>query len=248
MLAALRDELAVALDLARPGQPIYRNAEYLTATLEVDADILRRFLPSGVKLASPARADLFCARFPDNSFGTAYQEAGLFVHIKVGRHTGIHCPWMIVDNDIALILGREALGYPKKFGEINWQRDGAQIVASSSRQGVTLIEMQAQIGAVIDDPPPFLGRPHRNVIGTLGLSVPRIVSFTPRETNLETRAVEMRLNWQGSEHDPLHSMGLGEVVEARLHRVNIAANLLPPIAWRPTNPLYLACRLQPRVL
>ncbi len=248
MLAQLRDEFSVAWDLARFGRHLYRNAEYLAATVEVDPQAMRPWLPAGVKLAEPARADLFCAWFPDNAFGVAYREVGLFVHVKVGRKTGIHCPWMLVDNDIALILGREALGYPKKMADITWTRENDRIVAGGTRQGVTLVEMTATLGKVIDDPPPFLGRPHRNVVGMLGVSLPRLIAFTPRETNVETREVRLDLRFAGSTRDPLHEMGLGAVVEARLHRVNIAAGWLPPLSWRPTNPLYLMRRLQPRVL
>lgn len=248
MLAALRDDLGVAWNLARPGRPIYRNAEYLSATLEVDAQTMQRWLPAGVRLTTPAHADLFCAYFPDNTFGAVYREVGVFVHIQVGRKVGIHCPWMIVDHDIALILGRESLGYPKKMGEITWAREGDRLHTSGTRQGVELVTMDAQIGAVIAQPPPFLGRPHRNVIGTLGLSLPRLIAFTPRETNVETREVALTLQRNGSAHDPLHQMGLGRVLTARLHRVNIAAGWLPPLALRPTHPLYLLRRLQPRVL
>lgn len=248
MFSELRDDLGVAVDLARFGQPIYRNAQYLSATLEVDAAAIRRWLPAGVKLANPARADLFCAYFPDNALGAVYREVGLFVHIRAGGKTGIHCPWMLVDNDIALILGRELLGYPKKMAEVEWNRDGDSLHASGTRQGVRLVKMDAQLGDVITDPPPFLGRPHRNVIGTLGLSLPRILAFTPRETNVETREVEMKLEFTGSERDPVHQMGLGPVVAARLHRVNLAASRLLPMALRPTNPLYLLRRFQPRVL
>lgn len=234
-------------DLAPPRGLLYRDAHYLAATLEVDPKEMRRWLPPGIRLAEPARADLFTAWFPDCNYGSVYHEAGLFVHIKTAQGNGIHCPWMILDDDVALILGRELLGYPKKLGEISWDIDGDHIEARASRRGTELITMSGTLGEVIADAPPILGKPHRNVTGTLGLALPRIIGFTPGEHPIETRRVDLDLEFQGSDRDPLHLMGLGAVVEARLHRVNLSAGQ-PPIPLRPLTPLYSITRLRPRVL
>jgi acetoacetate decarboxylase len=235
-------------ELACPDGAVFRNAQYLSATVEVDPRAMGAWLPSGVKLARPGRADLFCAYFPENSFESAYREVGLFVHIQLGKQIGIHCPWIIVDDDIALILGREVAGYPKKIGQIAWQQNGDEIVASGSRRGASLVAMRATLGELIADPPPIIGRPHRNVLGTLGISVPRLVAFTPREINIETRRVELDLQVSGSHADPLHAMGLGDVIEARLHRVDIAVSRVPPVPVRLLNPLHMLRNLRPRVL
>lgn len=235
------------LDLAPPRGLLYRDAHYLAATLEVDPKEMRRWLPPGIRLAEPARADLFTAWFPDCNYGSVYHEAGLFVHIKTAQGIGIHCPWMILDDDVALILGRELLGYPKKLGEISWTLERDHIEASASRRGTELITMNGTLGEVITDAPPILGKPHRNVVGTLGLALPRIIGFTPGEHPIETRRVDLNLQFQGTDRDPLHLMGLGDVIEARLHRVNLSAGQ-PPIPLRPLTPLYSITRLRPRVL
>ncbi|MFB6723970.1 acetoacetate decarboxylase family protein [Kribbella sp. NPDC056345] len=242
-----RDGLRRLRRLASPRRMLYRDAHYLAATVEVDPAVMRRWLPTGIRLAEPARADLFCAWFPECSYGSVYHEAGLFVHIKTRRGTGIHCPWMILDDDVALILGRELLGYPKKLGEITWSLDGDRIQAQASRRGTGLITMSGTLGDRISDAPPILGRPHRNVTGTLGLSLPRIVAFTPVEHPIETRRVDLNLTVGGSDRDPLHLMGLGRVLEARLHRVDLAA-ARPPLPLRPLTPLYAVTHLRPRVL
>ena len=242
-------DLRTPLSLARIGDRIYHNAQYLTAVLEVDEKAMRRWLPSGMTLAKPARADLFCAYFPDNVYTGAYHEAGLFVHIEAGRTYGIFCPWMILDDDRAMIIGRELLGYPKKLGEISWDNDGSRIIAKASRRGTTLIEMEATLGKILRDAPPILGLPHRNVMGALGLGLPKEVRFTPVEHPLEVRQVDMTLHFSGTENDPLHDMGLGRVVEARLHRVNLSGGLIPPIQIpRIRTPLFLLRQFNPRVL
>jgi acetoacetate decarboxylase len=247
-LSRARRDLGLAVDLARFGDFTYRGAQYLSATLEVDPDAIRPFLPTSLRLADPPRADLFCAFFPDCSFGAQYREAGLFVHVRTGSGVGIHCPWMIVDDDVALILGRELLGYPKKLGEVTWSPTDDTITAEASRKGHELIRMHARLGERIADPPPFLGRPHRNVVGLLGLAWPRLIAFRPRETPVQVREVDVDLQISGSEADPLHEMGLGPVQQARLHTVNIAAGLGVPIVVRPVAPTFLLRRLRPRVL
>lgn len=242
-------DIKTPFSLARFGKKIYNNAQYLTAVLEVDPKHMAKWLPSGMKLAKPYRADLFCAYFPDNAYTGAYHEAGLFVHIKVGKKYGIFCPWMILDDDRAMIIGRELLGYPKKIGEIDWQNNGTHIVTKATRRGVTLIEMTAELGDIIVNAPPILGLAHRNIAGGLGLAMPKEIRFTPVEHPIEVRQVKMQLKFYGHAHDPLHDMGLGRIVEARLHRVDLSSGCIPPIPIpRLTTPLFLLRQFNPRIL
>jgi acetoacetate decarboxylase len=156
---------------------------------------------------------------------------------------------MILDDDRAMIIGRELLGYPKKLGNIRWDNDGSRIIANASRRGTTLIDMQATLGKVLHDAPPILGLPHRNITGGLGLGLPREVRFTPVEHPVEVRAVDMTLHFSGTDNDPLHQMGLGQVIEARLHRVDLSGGLMPPIQIpRLRTPLFLLRQFNPRVL
>lgn len=249
MLKQLMSDLRTPLNLANLGGKLYHNAQYLTAVLEVDAKEMAPWLPAGMELVKPGRADLFCAFFPENVYTGAYHEAGLFVHIKVGRRYGIFCPWMVLNDDRAMILGREMLGYPKKLGEITWDNNGERIITKASRRGTTLIEMDAVLGKVLQDAPTILGLPHRNITGGLGLSLPREVRFTPKEHPIEVRQVDMQLRFSGSVNDPLHEMGLGSVTEARLHRVDLSSGLIPPIRIpRLSTPLFLLRQFNPRVL
>lgn len=245
----LIQDLAVPFGLARLGRKIYHNAQYLTAVVDVDERQMAQWLPAGMTLAKPHRADLFCAYFPENVYTGAYHEAGVFVHIKVGNKYGIFCPWMILDDDRAMIIGRELLGYPKKMGEISWDNDGQKILATASRRGTPLIQMEAHFAEIVEDAPPILGLPHRNITGGLGLGLPREVRFTPKEHPVEVRRVEMKLHFTGTENDPLHQMGLGKVVDARLHRVDLSGGFIPPIQIpRLRTPLFLIRQFNPRVL
>ncbi|RJQ73746.1 acetoacetate decarboxylase [Pseudonocardiaceae bacterium YIM PH 21723] len=245
----LRSDLRRAWRLSDTGDGlIYRDAHYFTATVEVDPKQMKQWLPPGIKPAGPPRADLFTAHFPDCNYGSVYEEAGLFVHIKTVRGTGIHCPWIIVNDDVALILGREMLGYPKKWADIEWSLDGDHIHATAGRKGTRLISMSGTLGEVITaSAPPIIGRPHRNAVSLLG-GFGSIRAFTPKERPIEVRRVEdFQLTVTGSERDPIDQMGLGRVIEARLHRVDLpTSRVLFPV--RPLSPLFAASRLRPRVL
>lgn len=171
------------------------------------------------------------------------------MHVRTVQGTGIHCPWMILDDDVALVMGRELLGYPKKLGEIEWRLTDSEIHAAATRRGAQLFTMRGRLGAVIDNPPPILSRPHRNVVGLSGLFPAFLLAFTPREEVIEVRRIEdFQLDLAGSERDPLDQMGIGRVVEARLHRVDLYAGRIPPLPIRPYTPLLTATRLRPRTL
>ncbi|KAA0024097.1 acetoacetate decarboxylase family protein [Antrihabitans cavernicola] len=249
------DGRSLAADLRRTWKigdvrrSLYRDAHYFSATVEIDPAKMKQWLPAGVTLTGSPRADLFTAFFPDCNYGSVYHEAGLFVHIDTVQGTGIHCPWMILDDDVALILGRELLGYPKKLGEIDWQLGDSDIQAVAGRRGTKLVDMRGRLGDVITEPPPILARPHRNVVGLSGLFPSFLVAFTPKEKVIEVRQIEdFELQIGGSERDPLDQMGIGRVLDARLHRVDLHSGPIPPLPVRPYTPLFAATRLRPRIL
>lgn len=225
---------------------LYHDAHYLSAEMEIDAEAARRWIPAPLRIASPAIATVFTAFFPETTFGSVYREAGLFLHVEHRGVRALHCPWMLVDDDVALVMGRELLGYPKKMGAIRFDRDGDRIEGHAERRGATLIEMRGTLGEPVAQPPPFLGRPHRNVRSSLGLAIPWVVAFTPREVPVEVRRAEIEVTVSGSERDPLHELGFGRVRAAYLHRVNLGRGDLPkPVAI--ASPLAMARNLLLRV-
>jgi acetoacetate decarboxylase len=229
--------------MIRPAEKwIYRDAHYLVAEVELDVDRARRWIPWPLALATPARAQVFTGYFPINTFGSVYHEAGVFVDVVHRRTRAIYSPWMLVDDDVALILGRELLGYPKKLGEISWDHAGDHISAIARRRGHDLIEMTGKLGDPIASPPPILGRPHRNVRTALGVALPKVIAFTPRERVVEVRHADLAVRITGSDRDPLPALGLGRVLACRLHKVDLGG-ALPPIPVALASPLALARQL-----
>lgn len=218
---------------------IYRDAHYLVAEVAVDARAARRWLPRCLRVAEPATASIFTAWFPHTTFGSVYREAGILLHAVHRGARAVFSPWMIVDDDVALVAGRELLGYPKKMGEIDFAIDGDRVRGVARRRGVELVRMDAALGDRLASPPPMLGRPHRNVRASMGIAVPTIVAFTPKEEVVEVRRAEIALAVGGSERDPLAELGFGEVRAARLHRVNLGGRR-PPLPVGIASPLWFA--------
>jgi acetoacetate decarboxylase len=233
--------------IVAPGEWLYRDAHYLAADVEVDPASARRWLPAPLRLAKPGRARVFTGFFPTNSFGSVYREAGVFVDVVHRRTRAIYCPWMIVDDDVALISGRELLGYPKKLGEITWEHTGDRIRGVASRRGHELITMTGTLGDRIAEPPPILGVPHRNVRSSAGVAIPKLIAFTPRERVVEVRHAQLAVTIRGSDRDPLHELGFGSVLGARLHRVDLGGRM-PPLPLRPVSPLWFIRNLLIRSL
>lgn len=221
---------------------VYRNAHYLVADMELDAAAARKWVPAPLRLASPALASIFTAYFPETTFGSVYCEAGLFLHVEHRGTRAVFSPWMLVDDDVALILGRELLGYPKKLGEISFRIDGDRVCGVAARRGAELVRMEGVLGERVAAPPPMLGRPHRNVRSALGLAVPKLIAFTPHEQPIEVRRAELTVRVGASERDPLAELGFGAIRAAYLHRVNLAGRGLPlPVAG--VSPLWFLRQL-----
>jgi acetoacetate decarboxylase len=58
---------------------------------------------------------------------------------------------MPVTNDIALILGREVFGYPKKMAEIGFEREGDDIRGWTERHGTRFFEVKARLNGKFND-------------------------------------------------------------------------------------------------
>lgn len=220
------------------GKPLYRDALYLAAHVPIEPDAARAWLPAGLRLARPGTAILFGAHFRDCSFDSVYEEVGLLIDVRHLGFRAVHCPWMLVNGDVALILGRELLGYPKKLADIRWSQTDHAIEVRAERRGVDILSISARLGGEVQSAPPMLGRPHRNVVGALGVIPPSLVAFSPREQVRSVRAAKIELDIGHSERDPLDELGIGLPQAGYLYRVDLWASL-PPVPVRLLSPTHL---------
>ncbi len=220
----------------------WENACILILDMEVDAKAASLWLPGGLKLIEPARATIFVADYPKLTNGVdPYHEAAVLLHVRLGWVRAVFNPWMLVDDDSAMLLGREALGCPKKMGKISLSVKNGRIKAVVERRGVKLLDINGKVEGPDHAPPPFFERPWINVWGPMGLAVQRLLYFKAEEEILEAQMVSGKISVNGSERDPLNELKFGKVIEARLYRENFARNESNaiPIPLFPVSPRFM---------
>ncbi|MCZ7535011.1 MAG: acetoacetate decarboxylase family protein [Acidimicrobiia bacterium] len=112
----------------------------------------------------------------------------------------------MVDDDTALIQGRELLGFPKKMADFTWEEKGDTVVGTVTRKGVELMRMEGRIGPDEPDPTPLLGRRFVNAMGSVVAGM-QIVDFMPSETFHSAARADVAVKLASSIWDP----GMGEL-------------------------------------
>jgi acetoacetate decarboxylase len=130
---------------ARAGQFMsqFTGAEMLLVSFRTDPKAVAAVLPRPLRPAGEPLAAAFVARYPQTNFGVTYNEGALFVAAEYRGERGWYCLSMPVDNDTAMIGGREHLGFPKKMADrITLDRDGPHVAGSVVRNSVELLRIE----------------------------------------------------------------------------------------------------------
>ncbi len=123
----------------------FYDARMLTVFWETKPEIVQGLLPAPLKPGKAPLAIAFVAEYPRTNFGVSYHESALFLRAEFNGEEGNYCLAMPVTNDIALILGRETFGYPKKIANIEFSRRDKTIEGSTERHGVNFFEVKAKM-------------------------------------------------------------------------------------------------------
>lgn len=129
----------------------FYDAEVLTVYFETKPEIVKRLLPSPLEPAVLPVGAAFIANYPKTNFGVTYLESALFLLAQHNGEEGAYCLSMPVTNDIALILGRETFGYPKKMADIGFEREGEAIRGWTERHGIRFFEVKAKLNGKFND-------------------------------------------------------------------------------------------------
>ena len=129
----------------------FYNAEILTVYFETKFEVTERLLPPPLKAASLPIGLAFVANYPKTNSGVSYLESALFLLAQHNGEEGLFCLSMPVTNDIALILGREIYGYPKKMADIRFERQGNNVQGWTERHGICFFEVQATLDGQFND-------------------------------------------------------------------------------------------------
>lgn len=129
----------------------FYDAEVLTVYFETKTEVVERLLPPPLKPAAMPVGAAFVANYPRTNFGVTYLESALFLLAQHNGEEGAFCLAMPVTNDIALILGREVFGYPKKMAEIHFEREGNDIRGWTERHSIRFFEVKAKLTGKFND-------------------------------------------------------------------------------------------------
>lgn len=186
-----------------PSGYLWTDARVLAVEVAVAAGPAAALLPAALTLADPATATLFVADYPKTQFGSVYREAAVLLHARDAKGPALHCPWMVVDDDAALILGRELLGFPKKLAEIRLDEGDERALATVVRRGAEVLRIEAELGAAEAQPAPLFGQRLVNAIGTPVTGM-KLVELAPTDEAIRSaRRAQAKLTLTSSERDPL---------------------------------------------
>ena len=174
---------------------LYEDARFVVVDLPLRRDAVRKILPRMLWQATPTTGTLIVADYPRVSGIESYREALLLVRVQSLFGSGVHCCWIVLDDDTAIFYGREFAGYPKKSATIDWSSEDGNVSATVARRGVSVIELEARcISQAPAEPLPVFELRHFNA-GGLGQwpGLIPIWCFKPEETIKETRAAEVSL-------------------------------------------------------
>jgi acetoacetate decarboxylase len=129
----------------------FYDAEMLTVFFVTRQEVSQKLLPPPLKPAAMPLGYAFLANYPKTDFGVAYLESALFLAAEFNGEMGLYCLSMPVTNDMALILGRETFGYPKKMANIRLKRDGSEVDGWADRHGVRLLDVRAKLTGTFND-------------------------------------------------------------------------------------------------
>jgi acetoacetate decarboxylase len=121
----------------------FAGAEVLFAIFRTDSGVAAKILPKPLRPAPDSLAMAFVAQYPQTNFGCGYRESAVLLHAALGKETGLYAVSMPVDDDMAMIYGREIYGYPKKMAEsVCLERSDSLITGSAYRKGAELIRIE----------------------------------------------------------------------------------------------------------
>src|SRR5680860_314739 len=202
----------------------WQNARVLWADIAIDPGPAGEILPPGLILADPPTATVFVADYPFTTFGSVYREAAVLLHGIDDQGPYVHCPWMVVDDDTALILGREMLGFPKKMADITLDVDGDHVVGTVARKGVELIRVEGTVDVGEDMPPALFDRRFVNLFGSIVNGMSRIELAPAGERFHECRRGDGQVLLGTSDRDALGALAPATQATVRLASLDFASS------------------------
>jgi acetoacetate decarboxylase len=188
----------------------------VVAVWESDPDAVAQVLPPPLKPAERALVRVNISQV--DLFGSPLGAGSFAVSAQHGAHTGWYPLVMPMSTERALIGGREVFGEPKKLGEIEVRRDGAEVTATLTRHGVTFVEVTGRVTGELPLPEPvekldFYFKFLPAVDGDGLDTEPVLVHCTRNERVRRLEGVEGQVILRESAHDPVVDLPVRRLLE-----------------------------------
>jgi acetoacetate decarboxylase len=184
-----------------------------------DPEIIKQVLPPPLTPGPEPLGHAYIAEFQKTNFGIKYNEGALFLQAQYKGEIGNYCLAMPVDNDMAMILGREVYGYPKKLADsITLNRKDNRVQGTCVRHGIPIIEITADLQTPfpgkLGGSPDFLLKAFPSINQLDVDEHPRLLQVVHKQEYgpIELGTGTLKLNQ--SIDDPLHEIPVKEVTMA----------------------------------
>lgn len=207
---------------------MWDHARMVFCEIPIDPAKVRDWLPAPLRLARPARAVLFIADYPKTTFGCVYKEAAILIECRLlGLFPVLHCPWMVVDCDQAMIWGREMLGYPKKMARITFEEKDGRFRGAVARRGHEVMRFEGRVGASEPHPSVGIGRMQVNIRGHIGFLPGHLLTVRPTEDVHSANRMDLQVELRDSPLDPI-GIQAGPATHATIRTCDIGGGVFPP--------------------
>jgi acetoacetate decarboxylase len=133
------------MEMMERGGAEFYDAEALWVLWKTKPELIKKVLPRPLKPTKDPVVGTFIANYPKTNFGVSYNESVMGVLAQFKGEIGLYVLSMPVDDDMAMVGGREVFGYPKKMANFLFKREGDTVEGWTERKGIRFIEMKGKI-------------------------------------------------------------------------------------------------------
>jgi len=186
---------------------LWINSHMISLDVPLIREKAQKILPLGMRLTENPTGTLFIVDYLQPNFTVPYRESALLIHVKTLFGRGLHCAWMTVDDDTALIYGRELLGYPKKMAMIDLEEVDDEFNAAVQRRDVSVLTMKGKKGCAQTNPKPVFDIKMFNVGGIGSATVLQAIWLSrSKERIIESYDADIEVMLKPSRSDPISNL------------------------------------------
>lgn len=196
--------LAAERAFRRKRAAIFDRSQILEIGVPLRHDAAAAFVPFWLRLDRNRSGVLFVAEHGRAAFCDPYIEVGLLLPVTGLLAEGVLIVWMVVDNDTALLVGRDWLGVPKKMAGLTVERHEGEVAATVRRRNREILMASARPSNDVPRMAPFYDQPTYCVggLGQFGL-FNLVWAWRAKETIGDTRAMRASIRVEATPFDPI---------------------------------------------